>query len=1245
MINTGGGRFAALTALLGVASLVGASGESLAAPAQVRLRGHIPQAAVAQAQLVSRVSSTEKISLALTLPLRDSVGLDTLLGRVYDPKDSLYRHYLTSEEFTRRFSPTEQSYQAVAAFARARGLAVTGTHSNRLLLDVTGTASTVESAFGLHLMRYRAHSGRFFRAPDADPLVTSAVSGQISGIVGLSDLVKLVPHSHRKSSAQMKTASQTVPGIQSLLLPAAQPSEVGSGVDGGLTPSDIKTAYNLNGVPQNGAGRTLALFELDGYTPSDVTAYENAFNLPPVPLLNILIDQFSGAPGDGAGEVTLDIELMVALAPGASKILVYEGPNSGQGLLDTYDRIATDNAAKEISSSWGIPETLAGSELVMAENTIFKQMAIQGQSIYAASGDSGAYADGTTVGTDDPASQPYMVGVGGTLLSVSGRGGPYASESAWGDPLSAGPNNPHGTGGGGGVSSNWPLPDYQAGVGGLASTTNRNVPDISLDADPNTGYSIYFENGWTIFGGTSCAAPLWAAYTALVNQKRASNSEPSLGFPNPLLYQIAATPDYNSAFHDVLDGTSNLLPAYATKPGYDNSTGLGTFNGANLLNLLAPVTASVVSLVFTPNPAYSAHKVSATVTIDRPAGAGGVIVNFSSDDIATLPVIPALTIPAGASSATFTSTAAAVTSNKIVTVTASTTNGTPRQSRLTVNTVPALILPSTLTLNAASVYSGTPATGTITLNGPAPGAGLTLILLSSDPSAVVPPSITIPKDGVSATFQIGTQTVLHDVSVTVSASANGASLTAPLTVTAPAVMSAVLAPSTVTGGTVAPGTLTLNGPAPVGGITIVLTSSNPIATPSPASLVIPAGSTSGVFNVNTTVVSALTTATITAAYNGLTNTALLTVQAGGLAALSIAPAGVISGGAVIGTVTLDSPAAAGGATIVLSSSNPAATTPVSILVPQGATTATFPVTTLSVAAPVTAIISGSLNGLAQTASLAVTPIRVKTLTLSPTTAAVGGAVTGTITLTVPALTGGVSVALVSSSVAAAVPATVVVAQGATTATFPVTTVQGGGVTITATTGGQSQSVGLTVLNSPGTTFPAGLNLLSVPYDYSGQPLDSLFGFAGVKLAVWQPLLSQYAVTPNAPADALRPGVGYWIKLPTAITLTRAGVPTNRTTDFNIALSAGWNQIGDPFPVSVRRSGLQINAGGSVTSFVQAATATVPIVSDLIYSYTPGVGGAAGNYVSVGDGDSLQPGLGYWVYAYQAVTLIVPHTGS
>lgn len=1254
MISARGGRVTALSVLLGVVSAAGFQGGTLAAEAQVRLRGHVPHAAVAQAQVMSRVVGSEKISLALALPLRDPAGLDTLLSRLYDPHDPLYRHYVTSDEFTRRFGPTAQSYQAVMAYVRARGLTVRTTHPNRLLLDVTGPASTVESAFGLHLLRYRAVDGHFFRAPDAEPLITSTISANISGIIGLSNAAVPRPFSHRLSpSHRLPVPPTALPGdsfllgtgVQPHLISALQPNEVGSGPNQGLSPTDIRTAYGLSNVLQSGAGRTLALYELDGYTPNDITAYEDYFSLPHVPLLNILVGQSDGSAGGGAGEVTLDIELMAALAPDVSKIIVYEGRNGTSDQVDTYNRIATDNIAKEISTSWGLGEIFNPTD-VAAENNIFKQMAAQGQSIYAAAGDSGAYDDGTNLGVDDPASQPFMVGVGGTFLNVTGPGGFYVSESAWGDPRGAGPRNPHGSGGGGGISSVWPIPDYQSGVSGVASTTQRNVPDVSLDADPNTGYAIYFEGGWNIYGGTSCAAPLWAAFTALVNQQRATNLEADLGFANPLLYQIAGTADYAAAFHDVNDGTTNLF--YATKPGYDNATGLGTFNGARLLSLLAPPAASVgrsvVSLVFVPNPAYAGHIVTATVTINSAAASGGLVVKLSANDPVTLPIQATVTVPAGATTATFVVTPSSVTASKIVTVTATTSVGS-KQANLTVQLVPDKVTPAELHLDAVSVYGGTATTGTITLNGPAPGGGLTVTLTRSSPVVVIPSSITIPGNAVSATFSVGTQNVLNDVPVTLTAMANDVIVHATLIVTAPAVGPIVLAPSTVTGGTSSTGTLTLNGPAPVGGLPVALSSDNPIATVSPASLVIPEGSLTATFTVTTTVVSSLITANINAVYNGVTRTAPLTVQAGGLAGLSVAPAGVISGGAVVGTVTLDSPAAAGGAMITLTSSNAAATVPDSVLVPPGTLTATFPVTTSAVAAPVTAVISGSLNGLVQTASLAVTPIRVRTLSLSPTTAAVGGAVTGTITLTVPALTGGVSVALSSSSAAATVPPTVVVPQGSTTATFPVTPMLGGGVTISATAGGKTQTVGLTVLNAPGTTFPAGLNLLSVPYDYSGQPLDTLFGFSGVKLAVWQPLLSQYAVTPNAPADALRPGVGYWIKLPTAVTLTRAGVPTNRTTDFNITLSPGWNQIGDPFPVSIKRSSLQISQGGTVTTFLQAATGTTPLVSDLIYSYSPGVGAATGSYVSVADSDSLQPGLGYWLYSYQAVTLIIPHTGG
>ena len=1233
MILTGGGRVAALAVLLGVASMAGLSQGNLAASPLIRLRGHVPTAAVAQARALGRVAATQRIDLALALPLRDAAGVDTLLARLYDPHDPLYQHYLTPDEFTSRFGPTEQSYQMMLAFAKSKGLTVRGTTPNRLLLNVSGTAATVEAAFSLHLIRYRAHDGHFFRAPDAEPLVPAALSGRLSGILGLTDMPMARPYSHRLAPVRV-SKSQPATGLQPFLLPAAQPSEVGSGPNGGLTPSDIKTAYNLNSLQLNGSGRTLALYELDGYTASDITAYEDYFSLPHVPLLNILVGQADGSAGGGAGEVTLDIELMAALAPGASKILVYEGANGTTDTVTTYNRIATDNLAKEISTSWGLAELETDPRDIATENNIFKQMAAQGQSMYAASGDSGAYADGKTLSVSDPASQPYVSGVGGTSLTLTGPSGFYVSETTWSDGISSG--------GGGGISSIWPIPDYQAGISGVASATQRNVPDVSLDADPNTGYAIYFEGGWTIYGGTSCAAPLWAAYTALVNQKRAGYTEADLGFPNPLIYQIATSSDYASAFHDIADGSTNLH--YPATPGYDDATGWGTFNGAKLLALLAPlpnsVGNSVVSLSFVPNPAFAGHKVTGTITINNPAPTGGLTVNLSSSDPVTLPVQPTVSVPAGATSVTFTLTPASVTSDKIVSVTASTASSAIKSS-LTVRLVPAVILPTALTLDATSVFGGSSTTGTITLNGPAPGAGLVVTLSRSSPVAVVPVTITIPADAVSATFTVGTQTVLQDVSVTLTATANGVTVPATLTVTAPAIGPLVLTPSTVTGGNASTGTLTLNGPAPAGGITVALSSDNPVASITPSSVVILEGSKTATFTVTTKVVAALTTANIQAVYNGVTQTAPLTVQAGGLAALSVTPAGVISGGAVSGTITLDSPAAAGGATITLTSSNAAVTVPAVIVVPQGALTATFPIATASVPAPITAIISGSLNNLTQTASLAVTPIRVKTLTLSPTTAAVGGAVTGTITLTVPALTGGLSVTLASNSPAATVPATVIVPAGATTVTFAVIPVQGGGATISATTGGETQSVGLTILNSQGTTFPAGLNFLSVPYDYSGQSLDTLFGFSGVKLAVWQPLANQYAVTPNAPADALRPGVGYWVTLPTAITLTHAGVPTNRTSDFTIPLSAGWNQIGDPFPFSVKHSSLQISAGGVVSTFLQGATGTPLLVSDLIYSYSPGTG----SYTSVTDSDSLQPGLGYWVYAYQSVTLIVPHTGG
>jgi subtilase family serine protease len=547
---------------------------SAASPAFRALTGHIP-AAVARAQAVGALDSSRTLSLALTLPLRRPAELADLLRGLSDPSDARYGQFLTPQEFADRFSPTQADYARVAAYARAMGLTVIATHPNRTVLDVAATAGQAERAFGLHLLVYQGREdGRFFYAPDAEPRVPTALAGLVSGVIGLDNAARWRPHSRVRLD----------PMLSPFLDPYAVSHQTGSGPGGGLTPSDIKTAYNLAGVTQTGAGQTLALFELDGYKASDITAYETKFGLPAIPLQNVLVDGYSGASGSGAGEVTLDIELQAALAPGASKIVVYEAPNSSAGVVDTYNKIATDNAAKEISTSWGEAENSASASVRSSENAAFQQMSAQGQSIFAAAGDSGAYDDGSALSVDDPASQPYMTGVGGTALTTAGPGGAYSSEKTWATPSDT-RSSPFGAGGGGGISTVWSLPAYQSGVAGSAaskgSTTMRNVPDVSLDADSNTGYAIYFNGAWNIYGGTSCAAPLWSAFTALVNQQRAANGLGTLGFANTPLYAIGKGANYTADFHDIADGSTNLF--YPAVAGYDDATGLGTFNGANLL--------------------------------------------------------------------------------------------------------------------------------------------------------------------------------------------------------------------------------------------------------------------------------------------------------------------------------------------------------------------------------------------------------------------------------------------------------------------------------------------------------------------------------------------------------------------------------------------------------------------------------------------------------------------------------------
>ncbi len=579
----------------------------------------VPLARMQSAPAVSRTAhslghleSGARVPLSLSLPLRNTAALQDLLTRLYDPQDALYHRFISQPEFAQRFGPTQADYLAVVAFAQSHGLTVVQTSPTRSLVDVVGTREAVEAAFSTQLTKYQMEDGRTAYANATAPRVPQAVASKIASVVGLDTVDLLMhPHYHRLTGEALRPMIQAVP-THGLL---------GTGPLGGLAPVDIKTAYSLLSVaPVNltgltGQGQSLGLFELDDYLPSDILGYTQKFGLPTATLRNIQTPLFAGRlhPSEARDEVTLDIEMMVALAPKAT-IYVYQGANASSDLATLFQRIADDNAAKSISTSFGIDEAAAQSAGdVTPETQAFQQMAAQGQSMFAAAGDSGAYDDGSTISVDDPAANPSVTGVGGTKLTINATQ-TYISETTWNREPDAG------NGGGGGISTLFPIPSYQAGLTTAASQKFRNVPDVSLNSDPQTGYSVYVTDPasttakFAIFGGTSAAAPLWAAFTGLVNEQRTifglNNTE---GFINPALYTLAKSGEYSSLFHDINDGSNNLK--YVAGPGYDNATGLGTFIGDQLLDALSPSTNTPVTLSGTVLDTNGKPVPNATITI------------------------------------------------------------------------------------------------------------------------------------------------------------------------------------------------------------------------------------------------------------------------------------------------------------------------------------------------------------------------------------------------------------------------------------------------------------------------------------------------------------------------------------------------------------------------------------------------------------------------------------------------------
>ena len=522
------------------------------------LSRHLPPAALSQPAL-ARLAVSNHLHLAIGLPLRNCDALTNLLRDLYDPASPSFRHFLTPEQFTERFGPTPEDYAALHAFARANGLKVAATHPNRMLLDVEATAADIEKALHVNLRVYQhPNEPRTFYAPDADPSVD--LNLPVAGIKGLDSFSRPQP---RFSATLLSQAANAAPCT-------------GSGPIGTYMGNDFRAAY-IPGSPLTGAGQTVGLVQFDGYYTNDIATYVRRAGLPSVTLSNVLLDGFNGVPSGMGGEVevALDIEMAISMAPGLDKVIVYQAGPYGNW-YDILNRIATDNLARQIGCSWYEP----GGPADPVTDAIFQQMAAQGQSFFSASGDYGAFAGPI----DFPDDTPYITLVGGTTLSTTGPGGERVSETVW--------NWNNGYASGGGISTSYAIPSWQARVDMSAnhgSTMMRNTPDVALTAD-----NIYVvANGLDyVVAGTSCAAPLWAGFTALINQQAAANGRLSVGFLNPSIYALGLEPCYTMGMHDTTTG-SNVTPytppnMFLAAPGYDLCTGWGTPNGTNLINALVP---------------------------------------------------------------------------------------------------------------------------------------------------------------------------------------------------------------------------------------------------------------------------------------------------------------------------------------------------------------------------------------------------------------------------------------------------------------------------------------------------------------------------------------------------------------------------------------------------------------------------------------------------------------------------------
>ena len=609
---------------------------------------------------ISRMASNAPMTTTVVFKLRHKQQLADYIQQTVTPGPH-YHDFLAPAAFRARYAPSAAQLARVSRALAAQGIRVQSVAGNRLAMTVSGPARAFEQAFGITIRNYQSfgdntsaeYSRTFFHRPNQTPTMSRAMrdSGVLT-VVGLSNQYRARPlHTHTTDKALQRPLDRSA-----LADKAAGGNAVATGVPGQYTVADVANLYNVNPLYTrgiNGRSTTLGIATYADFLPSDATTYWNTIGLTYKPdrISRVRVDGGGEFGADaGTGETSLDVEQAGGLAPFAD-IVVYDAPNSTQGGLDMFNRIVSDNRVDSLSYSWGLPEIFyfpglnggvdARGELA-ALDQIFMQAAAQGISIFAASGDAGAYDTNRqlpypdyskVLSVDWPGASAYITAAGGTTVpygfeATCGNGTTSISvnrERAWSYDYLAGffqrcrgltPSQSgfFAGGGGGGVSVYTARPSYQRGIRGMrnsqpnqaligytgedrglfarlpANYAGRNVPDISMNADSLSGYYIYSTpDGGLIsgYGGTSFVAPQLNGITALINQDAGRR----VGFMNPQLYRLLRRYGYRagSPFRDINRGSNWFWQGVN---GYDPATGIGTPNAVRLSRLLSTGAAA-----------------------------------------------------------------------------------------------------------------------------------------------------------------------------------------------------------------------------------------------------------------------------------------------------------------------------------------------------------------------------------------------------------------------------------------------------------------------------------------------------------------------------------------------------------------------------------------------------------------------------------------------------------------------------